>query len=109
MKPFTDVIGEIENGAFLKELTEATYNMVASVTDTRKPGVLTIKLGFAPTGRGSVEISTKVESKEPEHDRATTTFFVGQGFVLMRDDPRQQKLPLREVELPNNTPAEVKA
>lgn len=69
-KPFTDVLGEIENGQLLRELTEAVYNITLAVRETRKPGGLKLALKFTPTGRGSVEIDAKYDSLEPELDRA---------------------------------------
>lgn len=106
-KPFTDVLGEIENGQLLHDLTEAVYNIIASVMETRKAGKLKIALSFTPTGKGTVNVDCDYEAKEPEHDRPTTTFFVGKDFSLQRGDPNQPKLPLREVEVPNNEPVRV--
>jgi hypothetical protein len=37
-KPFTDVLGELENGQLLEELTEAVYNITHAVRETRKKG-----------------------------------------------------------------------
>ncbi|MBC6444595.1 MAG: hypothetical protein GDA50_04075 [Alphaproteobacteria bacterium GM202ARS2] len=96
-RPFTDVLGEIENGAMLHDLTEAVYSMVAQVTDVRKPGKMTLVLDFVPTGRETVNIDATLKVKEPEHDRPSTTFFVGKDFGLHRDDPSQDRLPLRTV------------
>ena len=97
-KPFTDVLGEIEDGAFLRDLTEAVYNIMAAVQEVRKPGSLTVKLAFAPSGRALCEIAAAFDAKEPRHDRVSTTFFVGSDFSLHRHDPSQPRLPLREVE-----------
>lgn len=103
-KPFSDVLGEIENGNFLHDLTEQTYNIIAAVMETRKPGSLTLKMKFTPTGKGTVNVDADYDANEPEHDRPTTTFFVGKDFSLQRSDPNQPRLPLREVEHPNNEP-----
>lgn len=96
-KPFTDLLGEVENGQLLRELTEAVYNVVAAVVDTRKPGKLKLALDFAPTGKNTVKIDADFSTTEPEHDRPTTTFFVGNDLTLLRDDPRQERLPLQAV------------
>ncbi len=96
-KPFSDVLGEIENGALLMELTQATYDMIAKVMDTRKAGTIKLTLKFAPTGRGTVNVDANFDANEPEHDRPTTTFFVGSDLSLQRNDPNQPRLPLREV------------
>lgn len=106
-KPFSDVLREIENGQLLNELTEATYNMIAAVMDTRKPGKLKVEIKFTPTGKGTVNVDADFDSKEPEHDRPSTTFFVGKDFSLVRSDPNQPRLPLREVDTPDNEPVKV--
>ncbi len=96
-KPFTDIIGEVEDGQLLRDLTDASYRMAAAVMETRKEGSITITLKYAPTGRESVQIDAKVDEKIPKHTRASTTFFVGSDGELMRNDPNQPKLPLRSV------------
>lgn len=106
-KPFTDVLGEIENGALLQDLTEQVYNIIAAVMETRKPGKLKLVMAFTPTGRGTVNVDADYDATEPEHDRPTTTFFVGSDLSLQRRDPNQPDLPLREVEQPKNTPVRV--
>lgn len=106
-KPFTDVLGEIENGQLLRDMTEAVYNVIAAVMETRKPGKIKLVLDFTPTGKGTVNVDADYDVNEPEHDRPTTTFFVGRDFSLMRNDPAQPRLPLREVETPNNEPVRV--
>lgn len=96
-KPFTDVLGELENGDVLHDLTNSLYEIVRAVQDTRKPGGLKIAIKVTPTGRGSVELDTKYDTVIPEHDRPTTTFFVANDGSLLRNDPNQPRLPLREV------------
>lgn len=96
-KPFSDVLGEAENGSLLRDLTEEVYNIIAAVMDTRKPGKLKLTMAFTPTGKGSVEIAAKYDADIPEHDRPSTTFFVGKDFSLHRHDPDQPRLPLQEV------------
>lgn len=97
-KPFTDLIGEVEGGRFLRELTEEIYNIMAAVVETRKPGALKLGLKFSPTGKGAVSVDAVWDSSIPEHDRVSTTFFILPDLTLVRDDPQQPKLPLRAVE-----------
>jgi hypothetical protein len=97
-KPFTDILGDLENGDLLAEITTDIYALVRAVQDTRKPGAFKLTLKMVPTGRASVEIEADYDVKIPEHDRPNTTFFVdGQG-TLLRNDPMQPRLPLREVD-----------
>ena len=81
-KPLTDTLGELENGQFLSELTEAVYSIIAKVMETRKPGKLKINMSFTPTGKGTVNVDADFDAKEPGHDRPTTTFFVGKDYSL---------------------------
>jgi hypothetical protein len=97
-KPFTDTLGEIEGGRFLREATEQVREIVLAVMETRKKGSMTLKFAFTPTGKGAVEIDAKLDAKVPEHDRTTTTFFTTPEGTLMRDDPAQPRLPLRSVD-----------
>ena len=97
-RPFSDVLGEVENGDLLREATDACYEVTRAVLETRKKGSLTITLTFTPTGRGSVEIDAKLDHKPPSHDRPTTTFFTTDEGTLVRDDPKQERLPLRDVQ-----------
>lgn len=96
-KPFTDVLGEIENGYFLKELTAKLYDVVRAVQDTHKIGGMKLAIKLTPTGRGSIEIDAKFDAVIPEHGRPSTTFFVTPDGTMMRNDPNQPRLPLREV------------
>lgn len=96
-KPFTDVLGELEGGDVLQDLTAALYDVVRAVMDVRKPGGIKIAIKVTPTGKGSVELDTKFEVVEPKHDRSSTTFFVANDGSLLRNDPNQPRLPLREV------------
>ena len=97
-KPFTDVIGEVEDGQLLRDLTEASYRVATAALETRKEGTITLTLKYTPTGRGSVQIDANVVEKVPKHTRPSTTFFVGEDGELMRNDPNQPKLPLRSVD-----------
>lgn len=95
-KPFTDIIGELEGGQFLQEITAKLYDVGRAVRETRKEGTVTLALRISPTGKSFI-IDAKFTSKVPEHDRPTTTFFMTPDGTLMRNDPDQPRLPLREV------------
>lgn len=94
--PFDEVLRQSENGQLLRDLTEAYYSITHAVMETRKNGALKIAFKFTPTGKGAVEIDAKFDADVPEHARPTTTFFVTAAGGLIRDDPFQPSLPLRE-------------
>ena len=95
-RPFTDIIGELEGGDVLRELTEALYEVARAVRDTRKAGQISFTVNVTPTGKSFI-LDAKIVSKIPEHDRPSTTFFMTPDGTLMRNDPAQPRLPLREV------------
>lgn len=106
-RPLTDVIGDLEGGSFLREVTSEMYEVMRAVRETRKPGKITIVLDVKPTGRGSVEVAATHTEKVPEHDRPSTTFFLTPDGTPVRNDPDQLQMPLREVETPRNAPINV--
>jgi len=94
-RPLTDILGELENGYSLRELTAKVYEVARAARETRKPGALKLTIKVSPTGRGSVELDAKMDATVPEHDRPTTTFFLTPDGTLMWNDPNQPRLPLR--------------
>lgn len=103
-KPFTDVLGEIRNGDLLVELTSEVYKVMRAVMETRKAGGIKLAVTITPTGKGFVTVTAAWDSKIPEHDKEATTFFVSEDYSLHRDDPRQERLPLRAVETDTDKP-----
>lgn len=96
-KPFTDLLGELENGQLLKDLTAAYYAVANACRDTLKPGSVGLKITLTPNARGTFELDVKLDKKVPEHDRPTTTFFITPEGALLRNDPNQPKLPFAVV------------
>ncbi len=96
-RPFADVIRELGGGATYDELTARLAEVVAAVTETRKVGELSIRLKIKPNGEAGVIVADEIKAKVPEPPRGDTVFFVTSGGSLVRQDPRQQDLPLRTV------------
>lgn len=96
-RPFADVLRDLSGGQTYDDLTLQLGEIVTAVIDTRKAGEITLKLRIAPNGDGSVKISSKVTAKAPEANRGETLFFTTSSGSLLRNDPRQESLPLREV------------
>lgn len=97
-KPFAAVIQEQRQGGLHGELSHELANLVASVQETRKPGVLTLTLKVTPNKDGvTVTLSDDISVKLPKSDRGAAIFFVQGDGNLVRNDPRQPELPLREV------------
>jgi hypothetical protein len=97
MRAFADVLRDLAGGSTYEELGTRLTEVVQAVMETRKSGTLTIALKIKPNGESSVIITDEIKSKVPEGTRGETLFFATAGGTLVRDDPRQEKLPLRAV------------
>src|SRR5690348_6051284 len=98
---FQQTILEINNGATLAELSEALQHVVAAVRGTGKSGSISLTLKVSPASKGTTNvllIESTVKTKLPEPERGLTIFYATEDNTLVRNDPRQQQLPLRVVE-----------
>lgn len=96
-RPFLDLLREHRGGMTHDELSEALQRLVAAVVEERKPGELTFKVIVKPQGDGAVMVTDEVKLKLPKSTRGGSLFFVTPENNLMRQDPRQQNLPLRDI------------
>lgn len=95
-RPFADVLREL-NGETYDDLTLQLGEVVKAVIETGKSGSITLTLKIAANGKGAVTINDDVKIKIPEPPRAQTMFFATTSGSLLRTDPRQHEMPLREV------------
>jgi hypothetical protein len=96
-RPFADVIRELSGGQIYEDLTTKLGEIVTGVLETRKQGEISLKLTVKPNGDGSVRVISDVKQKVPEPPRGDTLFFATSSGSLIRNDPRQSELALREV------------
>lgn len=99
MRPFTDVLRDINGGKFADELSEAMSDLVASCASTGKGGELVLKIKLKPAKGGNtvMTIDHDFKVKAPEFDRPQQFFFVAHGNTLVTENPQQRGLPFREV------------
>lgn len=96
-RAFADVVRELSSGQVYDDLTTKLGEVVTAVLETRKQGEISIKLTVKPNGDGSVRVLSDVKQKVPEPPRGETLFFATTSGSLIRNDPRQSELNLREV------------
>lgn len=106
VRPFIDTLREVEFGHLLDELSDAQKEVVDAVSSTNKAGTITITLSYKPEGSGQLTIKADIKKKVPTLARGTSLFFMTPEGNLQREDPRQQKLPLKSVDTP---PQELKS
>lgn len=102
MKPITDSLRALRGGVFVDEASAELAKVVNAVTETGKPGKLTIELTLSKAGRGSsaLVIRDKITSKLPSEGSIETLLFATPEGALVTADPRQQALELRTVTTP---------
>ena len=96
-----EVLAAINKGAPIAEITRELERLLSAIRDTGKGGTLTIKVAIAPF-KGSSDalcLSCQVATKLPEPERGVALFYLTDDNRLVRNDPRQQQLPLRSIEI----------
>ena len=92
-----------KNGCALTELSGAIKQVTASVQETGKAGNITLTLSIKPATRGSIGtlvIESKVKTKCPEAEAPASIFYADADYNLVREDPNQTVMDLRNVSAP---------
>lgn len=98
--PFSQQLGHLGRGTLDFELTEKLAQLIRAVRETGKKGSITLKLDVAKlNGRdeNAVKIVPAIKLTTPELAPYESVMYSTADGDLLRDDPRQQKLELREV------------
>jgi hypothetical protein len=106
---FAILIQQLADGAFHAELSEEMQGVCKKLSElayaygSKQRGTLTLTLSLSASDNGTVTVDADVKTKTPKPRRETSLFFMTKGSNLVRENPRQRKLPLREV--PGTGPA----
>ena len=102
-RSFAVLLAELEDGALLTDLTAAVKEITEELESVslRKggqavKGLLTLKLAITAKD-GVIEIIPDVATKTPAMSRRRSIFWRGKDGLLVRSDPNQPDLPLRDV------------
>lgn len=106
VRPITDTLRLLDGGAFMDRCSEELAALVKAVETTGKTGKLTVTLDLKTVGNGAIQITPKVSAAVPEPKPDTTLLWSTVEGNLVTENPRQQKLDLREV---NTAPAELRS
>ncbi|MBX9594315.1 MAG: hypothetical protein K2X46_08135 [Roseomonas sp.] len=96
-RPFLDLLREHRNGLTHDELTEALNEVVEAVTTERKAGRLVLTIAVKPHADGAVMVADDIKVTKPKPTKGGSIFFVTPENNLIREDPKQARLPLQEV------------
>lgn len=108
-RTFTDTLRDLRAGNLVDEATERLAALVAAVSETGKPGKLTIELSIKRTSRsaGAVTVTDRLTVKRPEEAGSETLMFSTPEGSLVANDPRQSRLDLKVADQPPAAPLRV--
>jgi len=93
-----DFLREHRTGITHDTLSDALQELVAAVAQEGKAGYLTLKIGIKPRGKDDgLDVSAEIACKPPKETPGSSVFFVTPENNLVREDPRQRNMDLREV------------
>ncbi len=86
----------LRGGRTALELEDRLRNLVKQVSDTNKPGSMTITLTVEPGGGNRIRVRDKIGETLPKQDRDSTLFFAEEDYSLSRQMPGQVSLSVLE-------------
>lgn len=97
-RPFMDFLREHRTGITHDLLSDALQDLVAAVVQEQKVGKLVLTIGVKPMGKGDgLEVSAQIDCKPPKETAGVAIFFPTPDNNLVRQDPRQTTMELREI------------
>ena len=103
---FVAVLQNQRRGEVLNDAADAIREVTEAVQLVGKPGWVNIRLNIKPASGGdsALVVTDDVTTKVPKADKAGSIFYAGENGDLLREDPNQKTLELREVEAPASKP-----
>ncbi len=105
--PFSQQIAHLSKGTLDLELTETLSNLVKAINEHAKKGSITLTLSLKPEViKGEVKmlkISAEVKVSTPQPQRITSHLYPTYEGDLLRLDPDQGQLDLKEVSIDKDT------
>lgn len=101
-RPFHDYLREHRNGATHDKLSDMLQELVEAVAAEGKAGSVTLKVTVKPSdaGRDAVVMLMEAKASLPKPAEHGSIWFITPDHNLQRDDPKQARLPLRDLGAP---------
>ncbi|BEU21604.1 hypothetical protein [Paraburkholderia sp. 22B1P] len=97
-RPITDTLRHIGGGVLIDQASDKLAELVNAVDASGKGGTLTLVIAVKKATRGgAMHIAGKVSLKKPAEEPMEAMLFATPEGNLIADDPRQQKLDLKQV------------
>jgi hypothetical protein len=106
VRGFGVTLQQIDDGSLHAHLGEEMQRLARELNDhalkfgSNAKGTLTLKLNLLASPNGTVCIGGDVVSRGVKTPRVPSVFWLTKGNNLTLDNPKQQRLPLRDVTVP---------
>lgn len=110
-RSFAVLLQNLGEGTFHAEASEVLHELCKKLQDHavdfgKAKGTLTVTLAVEIDREGVVTVDPDVKTKAPKPARKRGRYWLTAGGNLSPENPKQQKLPLREVPAPNTRAAD---
>lgn len=108
--PFSQQLSHLSRGTLDFEMTEKLARLVKAVRETGRKGSITLKITVAKLNardENALKLIPDVKITVPEMGAYESVLYSTADGDLLRDDPRQKKLDLRQVPVPQPTGAPI--
>lgn len=101
---FAGLMQRLDEGAILAECSDELRRVtlelseLADATNSPRKGTLTLVLSITARPNATVDVHAEVKAKTPRAPRAGSTFWATAGGGLSAANPRQDRLPIRDVD-----------
>lgn len=98
---FIAFLRQCRRGDLVRDLADATTDVVQRVRETGRAGTLKFTMKFSPESDGEmVQIEDDISVTMPKAKKGKSMFFTTEDGSLSRTDPNQLELKLRDVKSP---------
>lgn len=113
-RSFALILGQCEDGQLHAELSEKLQALNANLSKHaesfgKAKGEIVLSLKLSVDQLGTTQIEADIKIKEPKVVRPRSVFWLNSSNNLLNENPRQTKLPLREVPLSKDAARDVGA
>lgn len=99
MSEMMKFLREHRNGVTIDDLGDALQTLNEAVATEEKGGSLTITISVSPMSKtsGAYEVKVAHSLSLPKKPAGSSIFYLSPENTLVRDDPRQTKMELRDI------------
>lgn len=105
-RSFTRFMDLLDDGRAVPIISQQMQKLLVELKEqaeknrTDKRGMLSLKLAFEVNEVGQVDVVYQVDTKAPSEKYGRSVYWLTEGANVTADNPKQQRLPLRDVPQP---------